>query len=866
MMWLYRALLYLYPTSFRHEYATEMVAVFERRQRDAASGLTRSVVALAAIADVFVNAARVHVDILRQDLRYTARALGRAKGYAVTATLITALGVGATTAAFSITDQVLFKPFGFADADRLVKLWQSQEQVSRFELSPLNYRDWKERSGSFESMAAFSNLAVNLVGGREPQRLDNTLVTAELFPMLGASPAFGRVFTADDDRDGAPSTAILSYALWQSEFAADASVVGRVIRLDDQPFTVIGVMPASFTFPTRETQIWTPARFDDGAYADRTNTYLQAIAKLKAGVTLDQARAEMTAISAQLERDYPKDNAKIRATVISLRGELSSQTRLLVSALFGAALCLLLIACTNLASLLLTRVVGRRGELAVRTALGAGRERLVRQLLTESVLISMVGGAAGVLIAVTALPLLARLVPLGLPIGQPTVMDLRVLAFAALITCGTGIGFGVVPAFRLTRQPEATALREGTRAPVSAHSQRLRRLLVVAQVTASVALLIAAGLLIRALWRVQAVDPGFRTADVLAVQTPLHWPKYARTAKRVDLYDRILSSVRGLPGVTSAAYISFIPINMGGGIWSVNIHGKSAVPAEARSAHAVSLRFVSPGFFETLGIPIKTGRDVSHADSSTSPFVAVVSESFARRFWPGEDPIGRTFFVSFFDRTVVGVASDIRVRGLERDSEPQVYLPYSQIRDGWMPFYAPKELVVRSTGNPLAMAPSIRRIVHDADPELPVSRVRTLADVVDTATAPRATQVRVLEAFAALSLLLAGLGIHGLLAYAVSQRRAEIGLRIALGARSSDILHMVLREGLVLATIGAALGVIVAYIAGRNMQAILAGVGPADPATFLTAALLALAMTAAGSLLPALRALRVDAITVMRTQ
>ena len=865
-MWLYRALLRLYPTSFRNEYGSEMLAVFEARHRDASNSISRAAVRLGIITDILFSAARVHVDILRQDLRYTTRALGRAPGYAATAIVITALGIGATTAAFSITDQVLFKPFPFADADRLVKLWQNQERYARFELSPSNYRDWKERSHSFESMAAFSILPVNLSGGREPQRLDNTLVTAELLPLLDAKPLLGRAFTPEEDRDGAPGTAILSYALWQSEFAADSAVIGRVIRLDDQPYTVIGVMPAAFTFPTRETQIWTPIRFNAGHYADRTNDFLQAIGKLKPGVTLDHARAEMTAIAAQLEREFPKENAKVGATLLPIRGELSSQTRMLVGALFGAALCLLLIACSNLASLLLTRIVGRRGELAVRTALGAGRERLVRQFLTESVVIALVGGALGVVIALSAVPLLTRLVPLALPITQPNVLDGRVLIFAAVITCGTAIGFGVVPAMRLTRDPEVMALRAGTRAPVSASSQRLRGILVVAQVTASVALLIACGLLIRALWKVQSVDPGFRTADVLAIQTPLPWPKYAPTATRVDLYDRILTATRALPGVISAAYISFIPVNMGGGIWSVEIKGKSAVPTDAPSAHAVSLRFTTPAFFETLGIPIVRGRDVSVSDSGTSPFVAVVSESFAQRFWPGEDPIGRSFSVAFRERTVVGVAANIRVRGLERDSEPQVYVPYAQIPDGWMPFYAPKELVVRSSGDPAANAPAIRRIVHEIDPDLPLARVRTLADVIELHTAPRATQVRVLEAFAALSLLLAALGIHGLLAYAVSQRKAEIGLRVALGARSKDILGMVLREGLILASIGAFLGLVLAYIAGRNMQTVLAGVGPADPVTFLAAAILALGMTVAGSLLPAVRALRVDAVTVMRAQ
>jgi predicted permease len=501
----------------------------------------------------------------------------------------------------------------------------------------------------------------------------------------------------------------------------------------------------------------------------------------------------------------------------------------------------------------------------VRTALGAGRERLVRQLLTESVLLAIVGGLAGVAVAVAAVPLLARLVPFTLPISQPAVVDSRVLLFAALVTFGTGVGFGVVPALRLTRRPDMADLREGTRTPASARGQRLRAALVVAQVAASVALLISAGLLIRALWRIQSVDPGFRTSDVLAVQTPVPWPKYAPTARRVDFYTRVLSEVRALPEATSAAYISFVPMAWGGGIWPVSVKGGS-VSARTDQTLSASLRFTTPDFFVTLGIPLHRGRDVSEGDTATTQFVAVVSESFAKRYWPGEDPIGRSFMMAFNERTVVGVVGDVRVRGLERPSEPQVYVPYRQIEDGWMPFYAPKELVVRSSSDPTTLVPTIRAIVRTADPDLPLARVRTLRDVVDGQTAPRTTQVRGLQAFAALSLLLAAIGIHGLLSYAVSQRRAEIGLRVALGARPGDILAMILGQGVILASIGACVGLGLAYAAARSMTALLAGVQPGDPATFIIAIGVAFVMTIAGSLTPALRALGVDAVIVMRAE
>ena len=840
-----------------------MVGIFgNRRQR------TRGLAAVAAlyagaIWDVVHNAGRVHADILHQDLRYTARTLLRAPGYAATAIVITALGVGATTAAFSITDHVLIRPLAFADAGRLVKVWGNQPQYSRMELSPANYRDWQAQSTSFDGMAAFSARPANMAGGREPRRLETTLVDAAIFPLLGASPARGRVFAPEDDRDGAAATLVVSHALWQSEFGADEAVLGRTVRLDEEVFTIIGVMPPDFTFPTRDAQAWRPFRFGSSDFEDRSNNYLQVVAKLKSGVSIDQARSELTTITEQLERSYPKDNFRTRATVIPLRGELSPQTRLLLSALFGASLSVLLIACTNLASLLLTRVLGRRAELAVRTALGSGRERLVRQLLTESLVLSALGGIIGVAIAVAAMPLLARLVPLTLPMGEPTV-DLRVLFFATIITCGTGLGFGVVPALRVSRRPDLSDLREGTRSATGGRGQRLRAALVVAQVTVSVALLICAGLLIRALWRVQAVDPGFVTEEVLAIQTPVPWPKYAPTARRVDFYNRVLSETRTLPRVASAAFVSFVPMAMGGGIWPIVIQGAPALPADTEQSLTASLRFVTPDFFTTLGIPFRRGRDVRESDTSSSQMVAVVSESFVRRYWPGGDPIGRSFTMAMSERTVVGVVADIRVRGLERPSEPQVYLPYRQVADGWFVFYAPRELVVRSSGDLAALTPAIRRIVREADPDLPLARIRTLRDVVDTQTAPRVTQLRVLQAFALLSLLLAGIGIHGLLSYAVSERRAEIGLRVALGAQRSSILRLVLGQGALLAVVGAILGIGLAYIAGEQMKALLAGVGPGDPATFMAAAGLAILMTVGGSLLPALRALGVDAASVMK--
>jgi predicted permease len=861
----YRILLRLFPASFRGEYGSEMESIFARRLGQASGVLPRLALWGEALADVLHNAVRVHADILAQDLRYTLRTLGRAPGFALTAILVGALGVGATTATFSITDHVLVRPLPFPEPGRLLKLWQEQPArgYSRMELSPANYRDWEAMTTSFEGMAAFTDISANVVGEGEPQRLEGTATTAGLFSVLGASPALGRDFTAADDREGAPATLVLSHGLWQTRFGGDPEVLGRTVVLDGEPAVIVGVMPRAFRFPTRESQFWRPIRFKEEDFEERDNCYLRAVARLKPDVSVERARAELKLVAARLERAYPKENALTGAGAVRLRDELSPQARLLLVALFGAALCVLLIACTNLASLLLSRALVRRRELAVRTALGAGRERLVRQLFTESLVLAVGGGALGVLLAVAAGPLVARLVPNSLPIAGVPELNLRVLAFAGLVTALTGVGFGVVPALRARRDVGASGLREGSRAGVGGGREVLRAALVLAEVTVSVVLLVSSGLLIRALWRLQAVPPGFRPENVLTVRTQLPLPKYEKTERRGQFYRTVLAEVRALPGVAGAGYISFLPMVMRGGIWGVEVPGHPEEPGAAESA---SLRFVTPGLFATLGIPLRRGRDVSESDTRDSALAAVVSASFVERYWAGEDPVGRQFKIAFHERTIVGVVGDIRVRGIERSSEPQVYLPYRQVEDGWLIGYTPKYLAVSAPVPPEMLLPSIRRIVKGADPEQAISDVRTLSEIVAGETAPREVQVRVLGAFAAIAVLLAGVGLHGLLAFAVSSRAQEIGVRMALGAGSREILSLVLRKSVGMAAGGVVLGLFLAYAAGRALEALLAGVSPRDPATFSAAAALAVFTALLGSLLPALRAVRVDPLAAIRAE
>jgi len=862
-MRLYRLLLHAYPVSFRAEYGEEMCALHARRCRDVANPLLLILLWMETFLDVAWNAGAVHLDILRHDLRYAVRTLARAPGFAITAVSVAALGIGATTAAFTMVDHVLIRPLPFAGSDRLVKLWENQPGYSHMELSPANYRDWKRMSRSFETMGCYTVRLANLVGQGDPRQITETRMTVEMLPMLGVKPALGRWFEAADDRENAPATVILSNSLWQTVFGADAGVLGRTVILDDQPYRVIGVMPSDFYFPTRETRVWTAMRFAPADFEERTDTYIYPVARLRPGVTLAAASAEMKLIAAQIQREYPKEMGRTSSYLELLRDSLTPKSKLMLYVLLAAAVCVLLVACTNLANLLLARALARRRELAVRAAMGAGWERLLRQMLTESALLAAAGGVVGVVLAGLALPLLVRLVPTQLPIAEVPALDLRILMFAAATTCGTGIVFGIVPALRVLRGADSAGLREGSRAGVGGRGEWLRSVLVVAEVAGSVVLLVCCGLLIRAMWRIEAVDPGFRAENVLTLRTALPMPKYERTSARAQFYQRVLGEVRRLPGVTAAAYTSSVPMVLRGGVWPVEVEGRPLPPAERQNA---SLRYITPGYFATLGVPLLAGRDVAESDREGTLMVALVSESFARKYWPRENPIGRRFNFALRERTVAGVVGDVRVRGLEQASEPQVYIPYQQVPDGAIIGYTPKDLVVRSSIDPLTLAPAMRRIIHEADPEQPVSDLRLLSRVVEEETEPRKVQAAALGTFALIAFVLAAVGIHGLLSFAVSSRTQEIGVRMALGATSGDIFRLILRNALALSAIGIGCGGVAAYATGRGLESLLAGLNPADPATFLAAIGLCLLMTLAGSAIPALRAIGLDAATAIRAE
>jgi putative ABC transport system permease protein len=861
---LYRLLLLLYPASFRREFGAEMRHAFAMRCGEGSGIGGVALLWLETVPEVIGNAAAAHWDILAQDLRFARRTLSRSWGFALTAVLVSALGVGATAAAFSVTDFVLLRPLPFAQPDRLVNVWCSLADYGRLQFSPANFDDWERMDRSYSAMAAYTGFSANFAGAEVPERVQGTWATYDLLSTLGVKPAYGRDFTASDDRAGAPGTVMISNAFWKSRFGGDRGVVGRSIRLDGAPYEIIGVMPADFQFPSRDIQVWAPFRFDkaSGNYQDRTNIWLNVVGRLRPGVTIAQARSDARSIAARLAQQFPVANKGLGGTANFVRDDMSQQSRLLLLVLSGAALCMLFIACANLGNLLLVRGVARGRELAVRTALGAGRERLVRQMLTETMLLVGVGCVGGVAVGVAGVPLLARLVPNDLPIAGVASVDGRVLWFACALTLATSLVFALVPAWRATRRAGLTALRDG-RGAGGGRSERVRALLVAFEVTASVVLLVSTGLLLRTIVRINDVDPGFRTDGVLTMRTALAYPQYATVEARERFYAQVLDGVTAIPGVSAAAYVSWLPLTWGGGIWPAEIPGR---PINRGASGSASIRYVTPGYFATLGIPQRDGRDVNGHDTQQSLHVAVVSASFADRYWPDGKALGQHFTMAFDDREVVGVVADVKVRGLDRRSEPQVYFPATQVGDSSLVFYAPKDLAIRTALPASSILPAVRAVIRAADPEQPITSVQTIAELLAAQTASRSAQLRVLAMLAVFAILLTGVGIHGLLAFAVSLRAQEIGVRMALGARTGTVIGMVLRRGLWLAAAGAIPGVVVSYFAARAMRSILYGVVPSDPLTIGAAVALVVVMTLAGSLMPARRASRIDPMRVLRSE
>jgi putative ABC transport system permease protein len=856
----YRALLRLYPASYRAEYEAELLRTFGESNR----GRSGVGALFAAIGDVVPNALDAHWSILRQDLHYAGRTLTRSRGFVTTVVLVTALGVGANTATFSFADLVLLRPLPFPNPNELVRLCEGPKEGGGWgcmnELSPANFRDVVAMTTKVRGWGAFTWGGGNLVGFGEPVQTPGMQVSAQVLPTLGVPPLLGRVFETKDGGVRDEASVVIAHGLWQSQFGGDPNVIGKTIRLNDTPRVIIGVMPPGFTFPNAGVQLYTPLILREDDYSDRQNTYLHAIGRLAPNATFEEARAELALVFARLSREHA-ENAETGFSFFKQRDNVFPRNRIMLLALCGASLSLLLLTGANLANLLLARASGREREIAVRAALGAGRERLVRQMLTESIVLALIGGVVGVVVAILAIPLLGHLVPDNLPLVHRPRIDLQALGIAATFTALTGIGFGLLPALVVGGRTGFRALREGTRGG-GGRRQRLRTVLVTVEVAMSVVLLVASGLLIRAVWKVQGVDPGFSSENVLTLRTTLSPSLSSDSVRRTDFYDRVLAGVATLPGVDAAAYTSGLPMVLTGGIAGVEIPGQTP---RNRRTNGVSLRYVTPQFFATLGIPIVQGRGVAAADRTGTVPVAVVSESFVREFWPNTSPIGRTFTVRGQELTLVGIVRDIKVRGLERTNEPQLYLAAAQAPSQLGGLYIPKDLVIRASRGAASLAPAVRNVIRRVNPEQPLSDIRLMTEVVAGQTSDRKAQLRVLVALAVVALLLTGIGIHGLLAFMVAQRSREIGVRLALGAEPARVARMIVGEAARLAVLGGLPGVLVAYAAARAMSALLFGIPPGDPLTLTGGGLLVMLTTLAGSLIPAFAAVRVSPLVAMRS-
>jgi putative ABC transport system permease protein len=804
---------------------------------------------------------------LLQDLRYGARMLLKKPGFTLIAIITLALGVGANTAIFSLVNVVLLKPLPFHEPERLVMLWEDAAAIGfpRADVAPANFVDWKAQQSTFDGMATLDWKSFDLTGDGEPQKVASYGVTANLFPLLGVQPTIGRNFSDDEDRPGAAKVTILSYGLWQQRYGGENSIVGRDIQINGDKYTVVGVMPAGFQFLQSYIGLWVPAALTPQQLADRENHYLTVVGRIKRGVTTEQAQADLATINERIARDYPDDAAGLASVIVPLREQLAGEVRQPLIVLLVAVGFVLLIACANIASLLLSRAAARRKEIAVRTALGASRARIVRQLLTESVLLAGTGGAVGLLVALWSFTLLRQLIPEGMTASASLKIDLPVLVYAMAISLLTGIVFGLVPALQASKTDLNQALKQGGgRTGLSAGGSKLRSAFVVAEVALALVLLVGAGLLIRTVFNLRGQYAVFQPEKLLTLRTGLASYKYGEHYKRVAFYDEVLERMQALPGVVAAGYTTSVPLQWKGGVNGFTIEGRPAAPGGFWNAIH---RQISASYFQAIGIALRQGRYFDNGDNKQSMPVVIINETMAREYWADEDPIGKRFKLGLPSApwvTIVGVVADVRQMGMDAPVKAEMYFPYRQITShSW---YAPRDLVIRTTGDPMKLASAVRQEIRAVDAEQPVSNIATMEELLTEETGSRRLGMILLSAYAGLALLLASLGIYGVLSYFVAQQTPEIGVRMALGARPGDILALVLRKGMTMTLLGIGGGLFGALALTRLMASLLFGVSATDPLTFAAIALLLAAVALLACYLPARRATRVDPMMALRDE
>jgi putative ABC transport system permease protein len=798
------------------------------------------------------------------DLRFALRSFLKSPGFTVVAVLALALGVGANTAIFSVVYTLLLKPLPYANPDRLAVVWEFNIPRNRLNpsVAPANYLHWQDMNGVFSTMSAVSmTFRTAYTGGGEPEELPLQTVNASLFPMLGADAALGRVFTDAEDKPGQADVAVISDRLWRRRFNADPAIVNRTIRLSGSPVTVIGVMPPGFSILDKTVDVWMPIAFSAEARTPR-GRWIRVVARLKNDVTFAQAQNDMTRVAAQLSTMFPAFDTGWTARVAPLKEQMIGNVRPALFVMLAAVGFVLLIACANVANLLLARATTRQRELAVRAALGADRRRIVRQLLAESLLLAGAGSAAGVALAGSGLTLLRTVVASTLPVPRLEDVALNgwVLLFALMLTGASALLFGIVPALTASGAPLTEGLKEGGRTGTGARGGRARQAFVVSEVALALVLLVGAGLLARSFRTLMRVDAGFDATRTVTMKVTLPNASYSAQPKIIAFFDRLFERIDAIPNVRSAGGVSFLPLNGLGAATSFTIEGRPAPPAGDQPGAEVKV--VTHDYFTAMGIPLLRGRFFDGRDTAPNTRRIIVSESLVRKYFGDTDPIGQRIVLYWNDQgpdEIVGVVGDVRSVSLESTPAPASYLPPARFAYPFM------TVVVKASAEGTAPVPSLVRAVRDLDPDVPVADIRTMSEVVADSTAERRVTMLMIVAFATIAMILAAVGIYGVIGYSVTQRTQEIGIRMALGAERGAVMRMVLAQAMTLTGIGLAAGACGAWVLTRLMQTLLFGVEPSDPLTFAGVAVLLAAIASAAATIPALRATRVDPATALRS-
>ncbi|HEY3705706.1 MAG TPA: ABC transporter permease [Terracidiphilus sp.] len=811
---------------------------------------------------------------LRQNLKFAARQLIKSPGFTLIAVLILALGIGANTAIFSVVHAVLIEPLPYPHADRLVQIWHTppQEQfpgMTQFAVSAANFLDWQRQNTVFEGMALYGGAAYELTGGAKPETLRAGRVTSDFFSLLGVQPLLGRVFTADEDQPGKNHEVILGYKLWEQRYGADRQVVGRTMNLDGTPYVIVGVMGPRMLKPD-VAQMWVPMGLTPEEAVVRGEHHFLTIAKLKPGVTVGQAQTEMSAISRRLERMYPADDKGWGAQVLSLRDDLVGDVRPALLMMLGAVTFVLLIACANVANLLFGRAFARRKEMAIRSALGASRRNVTQLLLLESVMVAITGGALGLVTAHFGIELLLKFFADKLPRMGEIGLSTPVLLFTLALSIVTGVISGLLPALSMTRGDVNEALKQGLgRMDADSGSGFTRSALVTVEVAASLVLLIGAGLMVRSLWKLQTADPGFDESNVLTMNVNVPRRQFKSPAEETQFFTAVLDRARALPGVVSAAAIDDLPLR-GGSNQPVMAEGRPVVPMSEQPE--VSVRVVTPGYFKTMRVPVLEGRDIAQSDTADAQAVVLISKSMAKQFWPHGSAIGKRLKLSFFpdkERIVVGVVGDVKQQGLDTAAGiATLYWPLAQGSDSamgsWRPFGL--SLAVRTTGAPLGVSNSLKAAVAQVNSNIAVDNVITLEDFVGDTLTQHRFNMQLLTIFGMLALVICTIGIYSVLAYSVRRRMREIGVRLALGASMRDVAGLVVLQGMKPTLAGVGIGLALALALGRVAGSLVYGISVRDTETFVAVTALLVVVSFAASLVPALRATRVDPLAVLREE